>query len=108
MGSLANLKAYLGQEIRPCAEFDGLIMGVDRRRQELVMQIVEAKDLRQRPAAAASQALVEKMRLLGAHRNPVVRIGAVRSPKSGKDGRAWVYIRIQYVCPNTSGRPPPP
>lgn len=96
IGSLANLKVYFEAEARPCAEVDGVVMGVDRRRKELVIQIVEAKNLRQRPASASRAALAMKMRILDMRREPLVRTGRVMTPSNGKEGRAWVYVRIPF------------
>lgn len=98
VASLANLKAYEGGELRPCAELDGFAMGIDRRRAELVMQLIEAKDRRRGSSAAARLALHKKIGVLGTPDHSMVRASTVRKPKDSRAGRAWVYVRIPFMA----------
>lgn len=97
VASLANLKAYEGAELRPCAELDGFAMGVDRRRSELVMQLIEAKDRRRGSSAAARLALKRTVRILGVRGHPTVQTSSLRMPNDARSGRAWVYVRIPFI-----------
>ena len=96
VGTLANLKAYADDDLRPCAELDGVAIGVSRRRHELVIQLIEAKNLRRRSTAMARAALRQKIRVLGAVGDQYVQIGSVRTPVDARAGRAWIYVRIPY------------
>jgi hypothetical protein len=96
VGTLANLKAYADDDLRPCAELDGVAIGVSRRRHELVIQLIEAKNLRRRSTATARAALKQKMSVLAATDDRYVHVGSVRTPVDARSGRAWVYVRIPF------------
>jgi hypothetical protein len=92
--AVSNLTGYGEDRVTQVAELDGLVVGVDLRRADLVVTVVEAKYTTGAEGAARTQ-LVETLEELGVR--PGVRRGNVSASATGRRGQAWVHLRSRYA-----------
>lgn len=92
--AVANLTAYGNDRTTHLAELDGVIVGVDRRRSDLVMCVIEAKYTTSAASRSRKQ-LRRALAQLGVSK--AARRGAVQAAAEGKRGRAWLYLRTAYT-----------
>ena len=93
--ALANVTGYLAGENAQDLEIDGLLVGLDERRQDVVVALLECKHQRSRARALCVSELSERMVKL--ELTPGVRRGQVQSKAVGQRGAAWVYLRASYA-----------
>lgn len=92
--AIANLTAYAPDQITHLGELDGVVVGVDLRRSDLVLAVIEAKYTKGAEASARTQ-LQKTLNGLGTRTQ--LRRGPLSSKAAGRRGQAWVYIRSGYA-----------
>lgn len=95
---LANLRAFDRGQKTPCAELDGIAITRNRRSNELIVTIIEAKEQRKSSERASIRALREKLVKLGLRAND--RKPRIRSRINQKRAYAWRNIRLAYIDPS--------
>ena len=94
VASMSNVKGVKSGINVPVVELDGVIVGLDEVRHDVVMTIVEAKRQRKRSEAECKKqfrASIERLEL----RIGVRRMG-INSKAEGKGAYAWEYFRSSY------------
>jgi hypothetical protein len=92
--SLASVVAYGPDRVTQVAELDGVIVGVDNRRGDLVLTTVEAKYMNGAENRSRGQ-LRDTLQELG--NRPGIRQSRMSSSSVGRRGHAWVTRRSRYA-----------
>jgi hypothetical protein len=92
--ALGNLIAYGHDKVSQLAEVDGLVLGLDNRRSDLTLTVIEAKSTN--GAASLSRKQLEMtIKQLGPRRG--LRRGSIQNTGSGSRGHAWMHLRSHYA-----------
>jgi len=94
LASVANIIGFREAEAPMICEIDGLVAGVDSRRGDLVLGILEAKRSAKRAEANCRRQLREQ---LSSHlQTDGIRRGQIRSEGGASKAFAWRYLRFAF------------
>jgi hypothetical protein len=94
VAAASNIRAFAADQRTTLAELDGVVLGIDELRRDLVLCLVEAKNQASRPEAAAKDQLRQTLAVLNPR--PGIRAGALNSCSNQRRARAWTYLRSSY------------
>jgi hypothetical protein len=91
--AMSNIIAYGSDRVSQIAELDGVVVGVDFGRSDVVLTLVEAKYTKGAELKSANQ-LKATLAVLGSRSG--IRRGAINSTATGRRGQAWIHLRSSY------------
>jgi hypothetical protein len=91
---LVNVIALNPERTEQVAELDGIVVGIDMRRTDLVLTVIEAKLQQNGAEGAARRQLTDTLSKLG--RRSSTRRSRIYSSATGRLAHAWVHLRSSY------------
>lgn len=94
VAATSSLRAFESDQRTTLAELDGVVLGIDEPRRDLVLCLVEAKYQVSRAEAGCKDQLNRTLAVLRPRRG--IRRGSLNSRSDRRQARAWIYLRSSF------------